>query len=63
MNRVERLETPFSQLIAERKWRLNRASVEISICIFDAALALSSVEMVTRDPNSIGLIIEDKCHD
>ena len=35
----------------------------ISVRIFDATLALSSAEMATCDPNSIGIIIEDKCHD
>ena len=64
MNRVGRLmETPFLQLTAEQTWRLKRTSVRISIRICYAALALSSVKMATCDPNSIGLIMEDKCRD
>ena len=40
-----------------------RTSVWISIRICDPAFAFSSVEMATCDPNSIDLIVEDKCHD
>ena len=37
--------------------------MRISIRICDAEIALNTIEMANRDPNSIDLIIEDKCHD
>ena len=39
----------------------NLSVVSIRICL--AALALSSIEIAALDPNSIDLIIDDKCHD